>query len=72
MIAEDVTRFLNRITQDSAVQSGSKHGFALEYLEMSEHELQCLAVCSDDSSQDDRISSVTALRRILDRVTHTG
>jgi hypothetical protein len=40
MAQEAVQQFLNRITQLSAVQSRAAHGYALEYLEMNEDEVQ--------------------------------
>jgi hypothetical protein len=40
MTEEAVSQFLNRITRTSAVHLAAEHGFALEYLEMSEGELE--------------------------------
>ncbi|MEJ2238445.1 MAG: hypothetical protein P8X82_09130 [Gemmatimonadales bacterium] len=84
MPEEAVSQFLNRITQISAVQSGAKYGFALEYLEMNEEELLNVldefqspncgsgarrALHCTDVPDGDAISRATVLRRILGRVT---
>lgn len=87
MPEEAVSQFLNRITQISAVQSGAKYGFALEYLEMNEEELLNVpdefqspnwgsgagrTLHSTGVTEGDAISRATVLRRILGRVMLTG